>query len=282
MSKEKKSLLVFYGITLTVSLIFELLYIFTQSDFFVSILMWIPGITGIVCSKVFFKNQGILGFKFKIKPLYIILSIVIPVIYLVLTYTLAWVVLKDPTTGTGTLPKTVLGELGEGIPGGIYIAVSFIPFLIFSALSAAGEELGWRGFAYPVLEKVFGPVKAVLINGFIWALWHLPLILGGLYQSNVNIVYGIITFIVLVMLVTVIYCWLRSVSGSVITAILLHAVHNELDQLYLQPLSSNEKVPYYAGEQGIFTIAVVAIIAVLAIIVWKKNKHSLDTSVLPD
>ena len=65
------------------------------------------------------------------------------------------------------------------------------------------------------------------------------------------------------MLVTVIYCWLRSVSGSVITAILLHAVHNELDQLYLQPLSSNEKVPYYAvedkfpfghGEKSVFLI----------------------------
>ena len=282
MSKEKKSLLVFYGITLPVSLIFELLYIFTKSDLFVSILMWIPGITGIVCSKVFFKNKGILGFKFKIKPFYIILSIVIPVIYLVLTYVLAWVVLKDPTTGIDTLPQAVLGEWGEGIPGGIYFAVSFIPFLIFSALSAAGEELGWRGFAYPVLEKEFGRVKAVLINGFIWALWHLPLILGEVYQSNVNIVYGIVSFIVLVMLVTVIYCWLRSVSGSVITAILLHAVHNELDQLYLQPLSSNEKVPYFAGEQGIFTIAVVAIIAILIIAVWKKQKRSRNTSVLPD
>lgn len=282
MSKEKKSLLVFYGITLPVSLIFELLYIFTKFDLFVSILMWVPGITGIVCSKVFFRNQGALGFKFKIKPLYIILSITIPVIYLVLTYVLAWVVLKDPTTGIDTLPKAVLGEWGEGIPGGIYIAVSFIPFLIFSALSAAGEELGWRGFAYPVLEKEFGRVKAVLINGFIWALWHLPLILGEVYQSNVNIVYGIVSFIVLVMLVTVIYCWLRSVSGSVITAILLHAVHNELDQLYLQPLSSNEKVPYFAGEQGIFTIAVVAIIAILVIAVWKKQKRSRNTSVLPD
>ena len=282
MSKEKKSLLVFYGITLPVSLIFELLYIFTKSDLFVSILMWVPGITGIVCSKVFFRNQGALGFKFKIKPLYIILSIVIPVIYLVLTYVLAWVVLKDPTTGIDTLPQAVLGEWGEGIPGGIYFAVSFIPFLIFSALSAAGEELGWRGFAYPVLEKEFGRVKAVLINGFIWALWHLPLILGEVYQSNVNIVYGIVSFIVLVMLVTVIYCWLRSVSGSVITAILLHAVHNELDQLYLQPLSSNEKVPYFAGEQGIFTIAVVAIIAILIIAVWKKQKRSRNTSVLPD
>ena len=282
MSKEKKSLLVFYGITLPVSLIFELLYIFTKSDLFVSILMWVPGITGIVCSKVFFRNQGAIGFKFNIKPLYIILSIVIPVVYLVLTYFLAWVVLKDPTTGIDTLPQAVLGEWGEGIPGGIYFAVSFIPFLIFSALSAAGEELGWRGFAYPVLEKEFGRVKAVLINGFIWALWHLPLILGEVYQSNVNIVYGIVSFIVLVMLVTVIYCWLRSVSGSVITAILLHAVHNELDQLYLQPLSSNEKVPYFAGEQGIFTIAVVAIIAILVIAVWKKQKRSRNTSVLPD
>jgi membrane protease YdiL (CAAX protease family) len=244
--------------------------------------MWIPGITGIVCSKVFFKNQGILGFKFKIKPLYFILSIFIPVIYLVLTYALAWVVLKDPTTGTDTLPKTVLGEWGEGIHGGVYIAVSFIPLLISSALSAAGEELGWRGFAYPVLEKEFGPVKAVIINGFIWALWHLPLILGGVYQSNVNIVYGIITFFVLVMLVTVIYCWLRSISGSVITAILLHAVHNELDQLYLQPLSSNEKVPYLAGEQGIFTITVVAIIVILVIVVWRKQRHLSNASVLPD
>ncbi len=282
MSKGKKSLLVFYGITLPASLIIELLYIFTKSDLFVSLLMWIPGITGIVCSKVFFKNQGILGFKFKIKPLYIILSIVIPVIYLVLTYILAWVVLKDPTTGTDTLPKAVLGEWGEGIHGGVYIAVSFIPLLISSALSAAGEELGWRGFAYPVLEKEFGPVKAVIINGFIWALWHLPLILGGVYQSNVNIVYGIITFFVLVMLVTVIYCWLRSISGSVITAILLHAVHNELDQLYLQPLSSNEKVPYLAGEQGIFTITVVAIIVILVIVVWRKQKHLSNASVLPD
>jgi membrane protease YdiL (CAAX protease family) len=282
MSKEKKSLLVFYGITLPASLIFELLYIFSKSDLFVSLLMWIPGITGIVCSKVFFKNQGILGFKFKIKPLYFILCIFIPVIYLVLTYALAWVVLKDPTTGTDTLPKAVLGEWGEGIHGGVYIAVSFIPLLISSALSAAGEELGWRGFAYPVLEKEFGPVKAVIINGFIWALWHLPLILGGVYQSNVNIVYGIITFFVLVMLVTVIYCWLRSISGSVITAILLHAVHNELDQLYLQPLSSNEKVPYLAGEQGIFTINVVAIIVILVIVVWRKQKHLSNASVLPD
>ena len=278
MSKEKKSLLIFYGITLSVSLIFELLYIYTKSDLFVSLLMWVPGITGIVCSKVFFRNQGALGFKFKVRPLYIILSIVIPAFYLVLTYALAWVVLKDPTTGVDTLPKAVLGEWGEGIPGGTYIAVSFIPLLISSALSAAGEELGWRGFAYPVLEKEFGKVKAVIINGFIWALWHLPLILGDVYQSKVNIVYGIIAFIVLVMLVTVIYCWTRSVSGSVIPAILLHSVHNELDQLYLQPLSSNEKVPYYAGEQGIFTIAVVAIIVVLVIVVWKKQSKSMNTA----
>ena len=275
MSKEKKSLIVFYAITLSVSLIFELLYIFTGISLLTTVFMWIPGITGIVCSKVFFPKQGVLGVKHKVKPVYIILSIVIPIFYLVLTYALAWVVLKDPTTGIDTLPKATLGEMGEGIPGGVYIAVSFIPMFISSVLSAAGEELGWRGFAYPVLEKEFGTVKAVIINGLIWAIWHLPIMIGGVYQSDVNIVYGIISFIVMVMLMTVIYCWMRSVSGSVIPAIILHAVHNEVDQIYLQPLSSNEKVPYLAGEQGVFTIAVVAIMVVIVLIIWRKQNRSL-------
>ncbi|MBR3279833.1 MAG: CPBP family intramembrane metalloprotease [Lachnospiraceae bacterium] len=278
MSKEKKSLLVFYGITLAASLIFDLLYIFTGFSLLVSISMWIPGITGIVCSKVFFKNRYLIGIRRKVKPVYIILSIVIPLLYLVPEYVLAWAVLKDPTTGIDNLPAVVLGESGAGIPGGIYIAVSFIPMLLSSVLTAAGEEIGWRGFAYPVLEKEFGQVKAVIINGLLWAAWHLPLIFGGVYQSNVNIVYGIISFFVMVMLMTVIFCWTRSVSGSLIPAILLHAVHNELDQIYLQPLSSNSKVPYFAGEQGMFTIAVTAMIAVCVIVVWKKQKASLEQS----
>jgi membrane protease YdiL (CAAX protease family) len=39
------------------------------------------------------------------------------------------------------------------------------------------EEPGWRGFALPRLQKRFHPLIASVVLGFLWASWHLPLIL---------------------------------------------------------------------------------------------------------
>ncbi|PFO67555.1 CPBP family intramembrane metalloprotease [Bacillus cereus] len=38
-----------------------------------------------------------------------------------------------------------------------------------------GEELGWRGFAQIELQKRHSPLKASLIIGFWWGMWHLPI-----------------------------------------------------------------------------------------------------------
>lgn len=35
-----------------------------------------------------------------------------------------------------------------------------------------GEELGWRGFAQPVLQKRIGALGASLAIGTVWSLWH--------------------------------------------------------------------------------------------------------------
>jgi membrane protease YdiL (CAAX protease family) len=43
-----------------------------------------------------------------------------------------------------------------------------------------GEEFGWRGFAYPRLEKRYGPVYGSLVLGAVWGLWHL----GMLYAPD--------------------------------------------------------------------------------------------------
>ncbi len=44
-----------------------------------------------------------------------------------------------------------------------------------------GEEIGWSGFLIPKLLKITTLPIAALISGLIWAVWHYPAIIGGIY-----------------------------------------------------------------------------------------------------
>ena len=45
---------------------------------------------------------------------------------------------------------------------------------VFLHFSHLGEELGWRGFLLPRLAARQGPLRASLVVGLLWGLWHLP------------------------------------------------------------------------------------------------------------
>lgn len=69
---------------------------------------------------------------------------------------------------------------GAGIRVADLGAVHFLPPLGLAALPlwlvtfGIGEELGWRGFALPRLQRQHGAVAATAILAAAWALWHLP------------------------------------------------------------------------------------------------------------
>lgn len=86
-----------------------------------------------------------------------------------------------------------------------------------------GEEFGWRGFAYPRLERLHGPVVGSLILGAVWGLWHLgmlfapdplrplPLITLGIYMGELA-------------LWSVVLAWMFERGGrSIAIAIAVHA-----------------------------------------------------------
>jgi membrane protease YdiL (CAAX protease family) len=46
-----------------------------------------------------------------------------------------------------------------------------------------GEEIGWRGFLVPEFAKTQSFPATALITGFIWAIWHYPVLLFADYHS---------------------------------------------------------------------------------------------------
>ncbi len=108
---------------------------------------------------------------------------------------------------------------------------AFLPTLVFVALLQGGnEEPGWRGFALPRMQDRFTPVRATLLLGGVWALWHLPLLFAmdesshGLGTGGV-LVLGVLTLLSIVGYAFA-YTYLLNKTGSVLLCIILHAGFN--------------------------------------------------------
>ena len=91
---------------------------------------------------------------------------------------------------------------------------------------AIGEELGWRGFALPLLQARYSAVTASLLLGVVWALWHLPTFFVPI-TGQASLPMG--WLLVEIVGVSVLYTWIvNSTRGSVLLAIVFHAANNSL------------------------------------------------------
>jgi uncharacterized protein len=80
-----------------------------------------------------------------------------------------------------------------------------------------GEEPGWRGFALPRLQVLFGPVLASIVLGVLWAVWHLPLWWIGLGPCPLWM------YIVGVTCSSILFTWLfNHTNGSVFYSLIFH------------------------------------------------------------
>lgn len=84
----------------------------------------------------------------------------------------------------------------------------------------SGEEVGWRGFALPRLQRLSKkPVYASLVLGIFWSAWHLPIYLVP-GQSSIPLPLFFLFTIGLSFIYTVLF---NKTSGSLVSVVLLHA-----------------------------------------------------------
>ncbi|MFD2444981.1 CPBP family intramembrane glutamic endopeptidase [Bacillus sp. CGMCC 1.16607] len=187
-------------------------------------------------------------------------ALVIPMIPILIGYIIVWL------AGIGTF------ELEKEYEGrGVFLFVGFFITLIASSLTVTlGEEIGWRGYLAAKLRSI-GLEKALLLNGFIWGLFHLPIILfTDIYHTDVNLLTFIPMFMTTVTLAGAFITYVRYASGSIWPAIIAHSAHNVVwnyGELFTQ--NPHPVVTYITGDAG-----AVLIIFYLIIFIWiiKKSK----------
>lgn len=94
-----------------------------------------------------------------------------------------------------------------------------------------GEELGWRGYAVPHLQKHTNALTAGIVQGVLWACWHLPVM--GILAAGIPLGQYFPLYIVEAVALSVLMTWLLNNSrGSVLLAMLLHSAFNVSNSLF--------------------------------------------------
>jgi uncharacterized protein len=90
------------------------------------------------------------------------------------------------------------------------------------------EEGGWRGFAAPLLQSKYSPLKAAVILGVLWAAWHVPVKVEPLLGGLTDFVTFYLDFTIFTIALTIIIVYFSNrVGGSALMGVMLHGMAND-------------------------------------------------------
>ncbi len=140
--------------------------------------------------------------------------------------------------------------------------LSIVIFFFVYFIGAIGEELGWSGYIIDPLQNRYGALKASLILGTIWAVWHI-IPWSQAHQTAAWIFWQSIGTVFL----RIIMVWIFNNTGkSVFAMILFHAMINISPYL----------IPNYRAHYNPFIVTVLLLLIVIMII-WIWDAKTLAT-----
>lgn len=275
MREEIKKSIIFIILVLIISYVvgFSVIFlksriVFPQNFFtiFPIIYMYIPLFIVLIVEKyIFHKSLKDLGIYFKFN-IYILLAIVIPIILIFLSL-FSSLIFKDITLNLN------------------YFKLDYIVLLIFqgiiigstiNTLATLGEEFGWRGYLLKNLLHL-GFYKSSLIIGFVWGIWHAPMVLLGLNYPDHEFL-GIFMMVIFCILLTPIMVYLTLKSKSIITPSIFHGVLNAFGGLHWILLIGGNDLNI--GITGFAGFIVLIIFNILFIPIFNKLNKELITTII--
>jgi uncharacterized protein len=149
-------------------------------------------------------------------------------------------------------------RIPQGTPHYSHYLYGWIVALVHGAIvldpGPLGEEVGWRGFAFPRLLQVVPFWRAELVLGSLWGLWHVPAFyIAATGQSTLSMGWFVLGAIALSFVMGTVYL---STGGSVLFAgFIVHYFANQLPDL-----------------EGKIAIEVVRFALLAALLVWLRRR----------
>lgn len=218
--------------------------------------LWLPIILSLLGAGLYFmifRNQFSLGFEY----------------------------LQSMLEATGHFKKSIPLQLV--VVSQFFSAMTFAP--VFNSLLALGEEIGWRGYLYPVLRERFSLLQTHLLVGLIWSLWHLPINLQGYNYGLLYFGYpwlGVLAMFVFCFSLSILLSWVREKTGSIWASALMHGSINAsagLGLLFQLPSEKVEGMRILGPSPAGFIAGVPLLIFALVILQReRRTTHELRTN----
>jgi membrane protease YdiL (CAAX protease family) len=235
-----------------------------------AIYMLIPMIVTIIIQKAIFKQPvaGPMGISFKVNPWFFVAWFLPPIIaFAVMGVSLLMPGITFTPDMSGFLNSMASALSPEQMeqakeqlasmpvhPIWLILVLALISGTTINALLGFGEELGWRGFLLKELAPL-GFWKSSALIGFIWGIWHAPLILLGLnYPQNPQL--GVLLMTVWTILMAPLFSYIRIKSRSVIAASIFHGTINAVPGMAIILISGgNDLIVGLTGLAGFIVFA---------------------------
>ena len=166
-------------------------------------------------------------------------------------------------------------EDGGGFPFGVF-AAAFAVGLAPVILASIAEEFGWRGYLVPQREATgVGRWSNHLAVGLIWGVWHIPYVAVFWDFTDESLATLVPRIFVGTVIVAVVYGEIRLATGSVWSAVLMHATGNAFVGALLADevleVGSSTPIVFSPGADGLLIIGLTTLGALAVVTTVRRS-----------
>ena len=121
---------------------------------------------------------------------------------------------------------------------------AFLMNVFFLFVATLGEEIGWRGLALPALEWRTRALRASVILGVVWAIWHVPFWLLQDTFTQYGFIYLLLNFLFVLPGIFYITWFYNHGHFNLLLPVAFRVTFNIVNVAWLPVTSSMERLEY--------------------------------------